>query len=69
MINKENSSLEHTQLITSTELESYADTRESESVIPELIYLLVNESARDDLTACRIPYGDAINQPGWDGLV
>jgi hypothetical protein len=61
--------LEHTQLITSTDLESYANTRESESVIPELIYLLIKESARDDLAACRIPYGDAINQPGWDGLV
>jgi hypothetical protein len=55
--------------VTSTELESYANTRESESVIPELIYLLVTHSAREDLTACRIPYGDAINQPGWDGLV
>ena len=61
--------MEHTQVVTATELESYAATRESESVIPELISLLVRESARDDLTVCRIPYGDAVNQPGWDGLV
>jgi hypothetical protein len=61
--------LEHTQVVTATELESYAATRESESVIPELISLLVRESAREDLTVCRIPYGDAVNQPGWDGLV
>lgn len=61
--------MEHTQVVTATELESYAATRDSESVIPELISMLVRESARDDLTICRIPYGDAINQPGWDGLV
>lgn len=61
--------MEHTEVVNATELESYADTRDSESVIPELISLLVKESARDDLTVCRIPYGDAINQPGWDGLV
>lgn len=61
--------MEHTQVVTATELESYADTRASESVVPELISMLVRESARDDLTDCRIPYGDAINQPGWDGLV
>ncbi|MCI0540881.1 MAG: hypothetical protein L0Z50_37245 [Verrucomicrobiales bacterium] len=42
--------------------------RTSEAVIPELICLLVKESV-EDLTTCRIPYGDSINQPGWDGLV
>lgn len=30
--------------------------------------MLVKESV-PDCTTCRIPYGDAINQPGWDGLV
>jgi len=60
--------MEHTQIINATELENYADTRDSEAVIPELVCMLVKESVAD-LTACRIPYGDAINQPGWDGLV
>ena len=60
--------MEHTQIVNATELEAYAETRDSEAVIPELIWLLVTQSARD-LTRCRIPYGDSINQPGWDGLL
>ena len=60
--------MDHTYIIHDTDLESYAATRESEAVIPELIYHLVKASA-SNLTLCRIPYGDAVNQPGWDGLV
>src|SRR5450759_2211435 len=60
--------MEHTLIVTATELEIYADRRDSEAVIPELICMLVKESVAD-LTTCRIPYGDSINQPGWDGLV
>lgn len=60
--------MEHTQIVSATELENYADTRESEAVIPELVWMLINQSA-PDLTTCRIPYGDNINQPGFDGLV
>lgn len=60
--------MEHTQIVTAMELEQYADRRESEAVLPELIWLLINESVID-LIACRIPYGDAVNQPGWDGLL
>src|SRR6266852_5685813 len=60
--------MEHTQIITAADLEQYAHTRDSEAVIPELVWLLVNRSV-PDLAECRIPYGDAINQPGWDGLV
>ena len=33
-----------------------------------MIYLLVKQSA-SQVSVCRIPYGDAVNQPGWDGLV
>lgn len=61
-------SMEHTQIVSATELEKYAGTRESQAVIPELIWMLVSQSATD-LTTCRIPYGDHINQPGWDGCV
>jgi len=60
--------MEHTQIVGVTELENYADTRESEAVIPELVWMLVSQSA-PDLITCRIPYGDHINQPGWDGRV
>lgn len=60
--------MEHTQIVSSTDLERYADTIASEAVIPELVWMLVNQST-SDLTTCRIPYGDDINQPGLDGLV
>ena len=60
--------MEHTQIVTASELEEYAERRDSEAVIPELVCMLVNESA-PDLAVCRIPYGDNVNQPGWDGLV
>jgi hypothetical protein len=60
--------VEHTKIVTATQLEIYAETRESEAVIPELIYLLITGSAAD-ITQCRIPYGDKVNEAGWDGLV
>src|SRR5437867_3090338 len=59
--------MDHTLIVTATELEDFANRRDSEAVVPELICLLVKELP--NLTACRIPYGDSINQPGWDGLV
>ena len=60
--------MEHTKLVTPSELEDFADRRDSEPVIPELVALLVNLSV-PDLTLCRIPYGDSIGLPGLDGLV
>lgn len=60
--------MEHTHIVTAADLADYANTKDSEAIIPELIWLLVNEATLD-LTSCRIPYGDSINQPGWDGLV
>jgi len=59
--------MEHTKIVTAADLESYADTRDSEAVIPELVYMLVN--ACPGLIVCRIPYGDNVNQPGMDGRV
>ncbi|MDX2186721.1 MAG: hypothetical protein SFV32_07305 [Opitutaceae bacterium] len=60
--------MEHTEIVTANELQTYAERSDSEAVIPELVSLLVKESV-EDLSLCRIPYGDMINQPGWDGLV
>jgi hypothetical protein len=60
--------MEHTQLVTPSELEDFANRRDSEAVIPELVYWLINLSC-PDLTECRIPYGDSIGLPGLDGLV
>jgi hypothetical protein len=59
--------MDHTLIVTAGELEDFANRRDSQAAIPELICLLVKELP--DLTMCRIPYGDSINQPGWDGLV
>jgi hypothetical protein len=60
--------MEQPIVITASDLDHFADSRDSQAVIPYIIYLLVNSSVKE-LTECRIPYGDAINQPGWDGLV
>ena len=60
--------MEHTKLVTPAELEDFADRRDSEPVIPELVATLVNLSV-PDLTQCRIPYGDSIGLPGLDGIV
>ena len=60
--------MDHTYIVTANDLDRYSDTRDSEAVIPELIYLLVKLSVPPP-DVCRIPYGDAVNQPGWDGIV
>ena len=60
--------MEHTHIVQASDLSRYADRRDSEGVIPELVYHLVRQSV-PNATDCRIPYGDAINQPGMDGFV
>ena len=60
--------MKYTSIITPNDLARYADTRESEGIIPELICRLIKQSAAN-ISECRIPYGDAVNQPGMDGLV
>ena len=60
--------MDHTYIIRAKDLERYADTRESQAVIPELIYLLVKQSVYN-FSAPHIPYGNSVNQPGWDGII
>lgn len=60
--------MEHTKLVTPSELEDFADRRDSEPILPELVALLVDRSV-PDLTLCRIAYGDSIGLPGFDGMV
>ena len=55
--------MDHTHIIRAGDLESYANTRESQAVIPELIYRLVKVSV-SNLTVCRIPYGDGRESVG-----
>lgn len=60
--------MDHTHIIQAGDLDRYAPTRDSQAVVPELVYWLVKQSC-PNLVICRIPYGDAVNQPGWDGMV
>jgi len=60
--------MDHTHIVQASDLDRYAPTRDSQSVIPELIYWLVKQSCTN-LMVCRIPYGNAVNQSGWDGMV
>lgn len=60
--------MEHTNIISPSELEDFSNRRDSEPIIPELIALLINLSV-PDLLYCRIPYGDSIGLPGLDGIV
>lgn len=57
-----------THIVRAADLEKYANNINSQTVIPELIYLLVKQSI-SNASVCRIPYGDAVNQSGWDGIV
>lgn len=60
--------MDHSHIVQAGDLDRYAPTRESQAVVPELVYWLVKQSC-PDLVVCRIPYGEAVNQPGWDGMV
>jgi hypothetical protein len=60
--------MDSTQIVTANELEDFADRRDSQGAIPELIWLLITQSCLD-LALCNIAYGDAVNQPGYDGIV
>ena len=58
----------NTHIVRAADLGEYANSINSQTVIPELIYLLVKQSI-SNTSVCRIPYGDAVNQSGWDGIV
>lgn len=59
--------MDHTHIVRADNLAEYADRRDSQAVIPQLIYWLVRQSVKTSI--CRIPYGDDVNQPGRDGVV
>lgn len=60
--------MDHTHLITAADLSSFAARTVSQGVIPRLVYDLIRASD-STITTCRIPYNDAVNQPGADGRV
>ena len=62
--------MDHTHIVQASELNRYPEEQknQAQAVIPELVNHLVRQSV-PDATNCRIPYGNAINQPGMDGIV
>ena len=55
------------KFITSTHLKQWADTKESQSLLPELIRRLICASVKR-LDRLSFPSGDAVHIPGWDGI-
>lgn len=51
--------------ITSTDIKQWADSRESQSLLPELILRLIRATLTD-IKNIRCPSGDAVHLPGWD---
>lgn len=56
------------KFITSTHLKQWADTKECQSLLPELMRRLICASVKQ-LNRLSFPSGDAVHMPGWDGVV
>ena len=56
------------KFITSTHLKQWADTKECQSLLPELMRRLICASVKQ-LDRLSFPSGDAVHMPGWDGIV
>lgn len=56
------------KFITSTHLKRWADTKECQSLLSELIRRLICASVKQ-LDRLSFPCGDAVHLPGWDGIV
>ena len=56
------------RFITSKQLNTWADSRECQSMLPELIKRLIYASTQK-LERLTIPSGDDVHLPGWDGVV
>ena len=56
------------KFITSTHLKQWADTKECQQLLPELIKRLIDASV-SNVDKLSFPSGDAVYLPGWDGVV
>lgn len=56
------------KFITSIHLKQWADTKECQSLLPELMRRLICASVKQ-LDRLSFPSGDAVHMPGWDGIV
>ncbi len=56
------------KFITSTHLKQWADTKECQTLLPELVRRLICATVKQ-LDRLSFPSGDAVHIPGWDGIV
>ena len=56
------------KFITSTHLNQWADTKECQQLLPELIKRLIDASV-SDVDRISFPSRDTVYLPGWDGVV
>ncbi len=56
------------KFITSTDLKQWADTKECQQLLPELIRRLIDASVTR-VGRLSFPSGDAVSTHGWDGIV
>ena len=54
--------------ITSIDLKHWADTRNAQGLLPELVARLIRATS-SNINALRFPCGDAIHLSGWDGIL
>lgn len=55
-------------LITALDLQKWADKKESEVLMPELVRRLVHSSL-DSIIRLTMPSGDSVSLPGFDGVL
>lgn len=56
------------KFITSTDLKQWADSKECQQLLPELVKRLIDTSV-SNVSRISFPSGDATFLPGWDGIV
>ena len=54
--------------ITTTDLDQWADSREAQSLLPELVLRLIRATT-PAVSTLRFPSGDAVRLTGWDGVL
>lgn len=60
--------IDNMKWITSTDIRHWADRRESQGLLPELIIRLIRATSKD-VNTIKFPCGDAIHLSGWDGVL
>lgn len=54
--------------IISTDIKQWADRRDTQSVLPELVIWLIRATT-SNITQIRFPSGDAVHLTEWNGII